>query len=174
MAKRLQMLGIALALMQPVLLAACGSNEPSDGAASTAGRDAPTPVIVTASQLGVPYSTLQNAYEDYGFRFSNNVGTSPDWHTQVRLEVWSETLVATGLTYEFGGDTSEAGYYITTLFDLLTPGFIEANYSPSYYLDNLPTYGRLDLTYNRRLEIRMAYNPVADSVSIRISKKQGG
>ena len=63
MAKRLQMLGIALALMQPVLLAACGSEQApstSTGAnptATTAERDAPTSAETDREALVALYNS---------------------------------------------------------------------------------------------------------------------
>ena len=89
MAKRLQMLGIALALMQPVLLAACGSEQApstSTGAnptATTAGRDAPTSaetdrealVALYNSTDGPNWDDAQNWLSDRPLREWNGVDT---------------------------------------------------------------------------------------------------
>ena len=89
MAKRLQMLGIALALMQPVLLAACGSEQApstSTGAnptATTAERDAPTSaetdrealVALYNSTDGPNWDDAQNWLSDRPLREWNGVDT---------------------------------------------------------------------------------------------------
>ena len=84
MTRRLQMLGIALALMQPVLLAACGSEQApstSTGAnptATTAGRDAPTSAETDRKAL----------VELYNATDGTNWDDSENWLGDLPLSKW--------------------------------------------------------------------------------------
>ena len=84
MAKRLQMLGIALALMQPVLLAACGSEQApstSTGAnptATTAERDAPTSAETDREALVALYNSTDGP----------NLDDAQNWLSDLPLSKW--------------------------------------------------------------------------------------
>ena len=102
MAKRLQMLGIALALMQPVLLAACGSEQaPSTSTgtnptATTAKRDAPTSAETDREVLVVLY----NSTDGPNWRFSANwLSDRPlrEWHG---VDTEQARVTYLSLTYE--------------------------------------------------------------------------
>ena len=107
MAKRLQMLGIALALMQPVLLAACGSEQApstSTGAnptAPTAERDAPTSAETDREALGALYNSTDGP----------NWDDAQNWLSDRPLSKWDgvTTYVDGRVTYLRLGQSALSG-----------------------------------------------------------------
>ena len=153
-----------------VLLVIVGSMSTPDPDTNDASVPAP---VVKNSRLGISYNDLRRNYEQYGFAFDQHVGTSPDGHTQISFEVWQETLVSVGMTYDVDGGSRQAGEYITSLFDWITPGFADMDYPPSYYLDRASKMGKVELTYRegmRNFNVRWTYNQTTGVISIRIAR----
>ena len=160
-------LGILGVVVLLVIVGSMSTPDPDDNPAPV-----PTPVVTT-SRLGISYNDLRINYEQYGFAFDQHVGTSPDGHTQIRFEVWQETLVSVGMTYDVDGGSRQAGEYIASLFDWITPGFADMNYPPSYYLDRVSKIGKVELTYReglRAFNVRWTYNKASGVVTVRIAQ----